>query len=173
MRHTCKFWTSLNKTSLNSQRVHQNTLERVPIFLAILLSAGLFNAKMAAAFGFLWLIGRVIYSLGYYTGKPNNRLAGSLVRNVDNAVRQRQRQIMFFITDRPGFCRVSSGHHDVLTMWTVRKVVGHSPGVLKSHSNRIWTEFIDNTKKLKYSQTKIFKSKGGSNKDSRLTKSLH
>jgi len=61
------------------QRVHQNTLERVPIFLAILLSAGLFNAKMAAAFGFLWLIGRVIYSLGYYTGKPNNRLAGSLI----------------------------------------------------------------------------------------------
>jgi len=61
------------------QRVHQNTLERVPIFLAILLSTGLFNAKMAAAFGFLWLIGRVIYSLGYYTGKPNNRLAGSLI----------------------------------------------------------------------------------------------
>ena len=85
--------TFSNKTSLNSQRVHQNTLERVPIFLAILLSAGLFNAKMAAAFGFLWLIGRVIYSLGYYTGKPNNRLAGSLVRNVHPA-RQRQRQII-------------------------------------------------------------------------------
>ena len=65
----------------------------MPIFLAILLSAGLFNAKMAAAFGFLWLIGRVIYSLGYYTGKPNNRLAGSLVRNV-HPVRQRQRQII-------------------------------------------------------------------------------
>ena len=114
----------------------------MPIFLAILLSAGLFNAKMAAAFGFLWLIGRVIYSLGYYTGKPNNRLAGSLVRNV-HAVRQRQ--INFFIADWPGFCRVSSGHHDILTMWTVRKVVGHSPGVLKSHSNRIWTQFIDIT----------------------------
>ena len=116
----------------------------MPIFLAILLSAGLFNAKMAAAFGFLWLIGRVIYSLGYYTGKPNNRLAGSLVRNVHTASLT-QRQIMFFIADRPGFCRVSSGHHDILTMWTVRKVVGHSPGVLKSHSNRIWTQFIDIT----------------------------
>merc|ERR1712048_439830 len=61
------------------QRVHQNTLERVPIFLALLLAAGLFNAKMAAAFGFIWLVGRVIYSIGYYSGKPNNRLAGSLM----------------------------------------------------------------------------------------------
>merc|ERR1712020_159122 len=39
------------------QRVHQNTLERVPIFLALLLAAGLFNAKMAAVFGFIWLAG--------------------------------------------------------------------------------------------------------------------
>ena len=118
---------------------------------------------MAAAFGFLWLIGRVIYSLGYYTGKPNNRLAGSLVRNV-HAASLTQRQIMFFIADRPGFCRVSSGHHDILTMWTVRKVVGHSPGVLKSHSSIIWTQFTDrnNTHKLKYSQSQILKSKRGS-----------
>jgi len=68
------------------QRVHQNTLERVPIFLALLLAAGLFNAKMAAAFGFIWLVGRVIYSIGYYSGKPNNRLAGSLV--TDNEIRR-------------------------------------------------------------------------------------
>jgi len=61
------------------QRVHQNTLERVPIFLALLLAAGLFNAKMAAAFGFIWVIARVIYSLGYYSGKPNNRMVGSLL----------------------------------------------------------------------------------------------
>jgi len=61
------------------QRVHQNTLERVPIFLALLLAAGLFNAKMAAAFGFIWVIARVIYSVGYYSGKPNNRMVGSLL----------------------------------------------------------------------------------------------
>merc|ERR1712226_1233562 len=61
------------------QRVHQNTLERVPIFLALLLAAGLFNAKMAAAFGFIWLAGRIIYSIGYYSGIPKNRIVGSFL----------------------------------------------------------------------------------------------
>ena len=38
---------------------------------------------MAAAFGLIWLVGRVIYSIGYYSGKPNNRLAGSLVTDYE------------------------------------------------------------------------------------------
>merc|ERR1712111_279525 len=50
------------------QRVHQNTLLR---------AAGLFNPKMAAIFGFIWIISRVIYSIGYYSGKPKNRIVGS------------------------------------------------------------------------------------------------
>merc|ERR1739845_244163 len=33
------------------QRAHQNTLERIPLFLILLLTAGLFNAKVTAAFG--------------------------------------------------------------------------------------------------------------------------
>merc|ERR1711944_336133 len=59
------------------QRVHQNTLERVTVFLVLLLAAGLFNPKMAAIFGFIWVIARVIYSIGYYSGKPKNRIVGS------------------------------------------------------------------------------------------------
>merc|ERR1711978_315732 len=59
------------------QRVHQNTLERVTVFLVLLLAAGLFNAKMAAAFGLVWLLARVIYSVGYYSGTPSNRIVGS------------------------------------------------------------------------------------------------
>jgi len=59
------------------QRVHQNTLERVTVFLTLLLAAGLFNPKMAAIFGFIWIISRVIYSIGYYSGKPKNRIVGS------------------------------------------------------------------------------------------------
>merc|ERR1712130_730925 len=55
------------------QRVHQNTLERVTVFLVLLLAAGLFNPKMAAIFGFIWVIARVIYSIGYYSGVPKNR----------------------------------------------------------------------------------------------------
>jgi len=61
------------------QRVHQNTLERVTVFLVLLLAAGLFNAKMAAAFGFIWLAGRIIYSIGYYSGIPKNRIVGSFL----------------------------------------------------------------------------------------------
>ena len=73
-------WHLENYFNLNIlQRVHQNTLERVTVFLTILLAAGLFNPKMAAAFGFTWIIGRVIYSLGYYSGVPNNRIAGASV----------------------------------------------------------------------------------------------
>ena len=61
------------------QRVHQNTLERVPLFLAILLLAALFNSIIAAVIGAIWVAGRVIYSIGYYSGVPNNRIVGSLV----------------------------------------------------------------------------------------------
>ena len=62
--------------------MHQNTLERVTVFLVLLLAAGLFNAKMAAAFGLVWLLARVIYSVGYYSGTPSNRIVGSMVREL-------------------------------------------------------------------------------------------
>ena len=62
--------------------MHQNTLERVTVFLVLLLAAGLFNAKMAAAFGLVWLLARVIYSVGYYSGTPSNRIVGSMVSRV-------------------------------------------------------------------------------------------
>jgi len=39
----------------------------------------LFNAKVAAAFGLFWLVSRVVYSVGYYSGLPKNRIAGSLL----------------------------------------------------------------------------------------------
>ena len=45
----------------------------------MLIAAGLFNAKMAATFGFIWIAARVIYSIGYYSGIPKNRVVGSLV----------------------------------------------------------------------------------------------
>merc|ERR1711892_1354144 len=59
------------------QRAHQNTLEKMPLIL--ILAAGLFNAKVAAAFGFFWLISRVVCSVGYYSGLPKNRIVGSLL----------------------------------------------------------------------------------------------
>merc|ERR1712055_939595 len=52
------------------QRAHQNTLENIPLFLAILLISGLNFPKLAAGAGLVWLIGRVIYSYGFYISKP-------------------------------------------------------------------------------------------------------
>merc|ERR1711997_107666 len=61
------------------QRVHQNSLERIPLFLALLLLAGLFNSVIAAVLGAVWVLGRIVYSIGYYSGVPNNRVVGSLM----------------------------------------------------------------------------------------------
>merc|ERR550519_1850744 len=61
------------------QRAHQNTLEKMPLFLILLLAAGMSNAKVATALGLFWIVSRVIYSVGYYSGFPRNRVVGSLL----------------------------------------------------------------------------------------------
>ena len=40
---------------------------------------GLRHAKSAAAFGLVYLIARIVYSAGYYTGVPSRRVPGSLL----------------------------------------------------------------------------------------------
>ncbi|GAQ88578.1 glutathione S-transferase [Klebsormidium nitens] len=59
------------------QRAHQNTLESYPAFLAFLLLSGSAYPITASVLGAVWIIGRLFYSLGYYTGNPNNRHRGS------------------------------------------------------------------------------------------------
>ncbi len=61
------------------QRVHQNTLEQVPFYLASVLAAGLRHPLVAAGAGLAWLAGRVVYSYGYYTGNPKHRMPGVFV----------------------------------------------------------------------------------------------
>jgi uncharacterized membrane protein YecN with MAPEG domain len=47
-------------------RVHQNTLEQIAAFLpALWLAAAAIGDPWAGLIGLLWLIGRVVYALGY------------------------------------------------------------------------------------------------------------
>ncbi|CAM6068877.1 unnamed protein product [Sphagnum tenellum] len=58
------------------QRAHQNTLESYPAFLSLLIVGGFGYPITASVCGAIWVLGRVFYSLGYYTGDPNNRFKG-------------------------------------------------------------------------------------------------
>jgi len=58
------------------QRAHQNTIENIPMFLVFLLIAGLHLPRLSAVFGITYLISRVVYAFGYYTGDPAKRNRG-------------------------------------------------------------------------------------------------
>ena len=62
-----------------AQRAHQNTLENLPFFLVNLLLGGVRFPKYAAIAGGVFLLGRVVYSIGYYTGKPERRVPGAIM----------------------------------------------------------------------------------------------
>ena len=43
----------------------------------------------------MWLVGRVIYSYGYYTGEPKNRIYGFMVKNLARNLKD-----LYFYIDR-------------------------------------------------------------------------
>eukprot|EP00850_Spirogloea_muscicola_P020517 SM000219S06662 [mRNA] locus=s219:30464:31965:+ [translate_table: standard] len=59
------------------QRAHQNTMESYPAFIAMLLLSGLAYPLTAAVFGTVWIVGRLVYSMGYYSGDPKKRHQGA------------------------------------------------------------------------------------------------
>jgi uncharacterized membrane protein YecN with MAPEG domain len=61
-------------------RVQSNTLEWLPIFLVSLwLFAIYWNELVAAGMGIVWIIGRLVYSLGYMAD-PAKRSTGFLIQ---------------------------------------------------------------------------------------------
>jgi len=57
----------------NLQRAHQNTLESYPQFLFCMLATGLKYPTYAATAGGVWVLGRILFTLGYRID-PEKRL---------------------------------------------------------------------------------------------------
>lgn len=54
-----------------------NTLENQPAALALLLLAALFKPCGSAIAGTVWIVGRIVYFLGYASGRPAARARGA------------------------------------------------------------------------------------------------
>ncbi|MES2097296.1 MAG: MAPEG family protein [Pseudomonadota bacterium] len=69
-----------------ANRVHMNTLEWLPMFLAGLwLFALYWDERVAAGLGVVWIVGRLLYSAGYMAD-PGKRSAGFMIQALAVAV---------------------------------------------------------------------------------------
>ncbi|CAI5500230.1 unnamed protein product [Closterium sp. Naga37s-1] len=59
------------------QRAHQNFLENISFFFAFLLTSGLAYPWTSTVLGVIFLLGRIVYFLGYSTGSPAARNYGA------------------------------------------------------------------------------------------------
>ena len=59
-----------------AQRAHQNTLESLPFFIINLIFAVIWYHVEAASFGLVFLVARVIYTVGYIHFGPKWRIPG-------------------------------------------------------------------------------------------------
>lgn len=64
-----------------TQRVHQNTMENLPVFLFTQILLAQAYPMTAAILGAVWATGRIVYALGYSTGDASKRLPGAILSN--------------------------------------------------------------------------------------------
>lgn len=55
-----------------AQRAHQNFLEQLPIFLSTMLIGGLNYPVAMSVMGAAWIVGRVLYGIGYKNSPHNS-----------------------------------------------------------------------------------------------------
>lgn len=71
---------------LRRYRTHQNSLEQLVIFLPLLWVSALSIGDLAAAIpGVIWIVGRIIYAIGYYKA-ANARVAGFIITSVATSI---------------------------------------------------------------------------------------
>lgn len=67
-------------------RAHYNTLEWLPVFLVSMwLFAIYWNDLIAAAAGVVWIVGRILYAVGYAAGAEKREL-GFMIQSAATAV---------------------------------------------------------------------------------------
>ena len=67
---------------LSAMRVQANTVEQLIIFLPLLWLSAFYEGDVTAAIlGAIWVVGRIVYALGYYQA-PDKRSAGFAISSV-------------------------------------------------------------------------------------------
>ncbi|KAG1710788.1 hypothetical protein DVH05_013513 [Phytophthora capsici] len=59
------------------QRGHQNIMENIPIFLALMFTSSIYRPQIAAIASFVRILGFIAYMRGYSSGDPKKRLQGT------------------------------------------------------------------------------------------------
>jgi len=73
-----KNWFEFN----SRQRAHYNSIENIVAVLPFIFIGGINLPIASASFGLIYLVGRIIYSIGYIKSGPKGRTFGGVIKDV-------------------------------------------------------------------------------------------